>query len=204
MFVYSPDTVGSVTLGDHVQVTGEAAEHYGLTQIKVAAGGVLPVAEPGAVAPTPAEFPLEEADREALEGMVLAPQGDWTVTDNYSLNQYGSLGIVPGTTPLDNPTSVALPGAEAQAVAAASAQQLIVLDDGATTNFMRSPGNQNPLPYLDADQPVRVGAGLEFTTGVILDWRFDAWSFQPLGHLTDATAAAVQPVTIEDLSLIHI
>ena len=45
---------------------------------------------------------------------------------------------------------------------------------------------------------MRVGAGLEFTTGVILDWRFDAWSFQPLGHLTDATAAAVQPVTIED------
>lgn len=38
VFVYSPDTVGSVTLGDHVQVTGEAAEHYGLTQIKVAAG----------------------------------------------------------------------------------------------------------------------------------------------------------------------
>ncbi|MCF8559969.1 ExeM/NucH family extracellular endonuclease [Micrococcus yunnanensis] len=198
VFVYSPDTVGSVTLGDHVQVTGEAAEHYGLTQIKVAAGGVLPVAEPGAVAPTPVEFPLEEADREALEGMVLAPQGDWTVTDNYSLNQYGSLGIVPGTTPLDNPTSVALPGTEAQAVAAANAQQLIVLDDGATTNFMRSPGNQNPLPYLDVDRPVRVGAGLEFTTGVILDWRFGAWSFQPLGHLTDATAAAVQPVTIED------
>ena len=169
-----------------------------LKNANIAAGGVLPVAEPGAVAPTPVEFPLEEADREALEGMVLAPQGDWTVTDNYSLNQYGSLGIVPGTTPLDNPTSVALPGAEAQAVAAANAQQLIVLDDGATTNFMRSPGNQNPLPYLDADQPVRVGAGLEFTTGVILDWRFDAWSFQPLGHLTDATAAAVQPVTIED------
>lgn len=186
LFVYSPDTVGSVALGDHVQVTGEAAEHYGLTQVRVGAGGVTPVSEPAAVAPTAVDFPLSEADREALEGMLLAPTGEWTVTDNYDLNQYGSLGIVPGTEPLPNPTSVAAPGAEAQAVAADNASRLIVLDDGASTNFMRSPGNQNPLPYLDADRPVRVGAGLDFTTGVILDYRFDAWSFQPLGHLTDA------------------
>lgn len=198
LFVYSPDTVGSVALGDHVQVTGEAAEHYGLTQVRVGAAGVTPVAEPAAVAPTAVDFPLSEADREALEGMLLAPTGEWTVTDNYDLNQYGSLGIVPGTEPLPNPTSVAAPGAEAQAVAADNASRLIVLDDGASTNFMRSPGNENPLPYLDADRPVRVGAGLDFTTGVILGYRFDAWSFQPLGHLTDATAAAVQPVAVED------
>lgn len=198
VFVYSPETVGAVALGDHVEVTGEAGEYYGLTQVQVAAGGVAPVAEAGSVAPTAVAFPLTEEDREAHEGMLLAPEGEWTVTDNYGLNQYGSLGIVPGDAPLDNPTSVAAPGAEARAVAAENAERLIILDDGASTNFFRSPGNQNPLPYVDADQPVRVGAGLDFTTGVILDYRYDAWSFQPLGHLTDATAAAVQPVAIED------
>ena len=198
LFVYSPDTVGTVAMGDHVQVTGTVSEYYGLTQIRVDAGGVTALADGAGVAPTAVEFPLTEAQREAHEGELLAPQGEWTVTDNYSLNQYGSLGIVPGTDPLDNPTSVALPGADAQAVAAANAEKLIVLDDGSTVNFFRSPGNQNPLPYLDADQPVRVGAGLEFTTGVILDYRFGAWSFQPLGHLTDATASTVQPVSIEN------
>ncbi|MGC5049252.1 ExeM/NucH family extracellular endonuclease [Micrococcus porci] len=199
VFVYAPAEVGSVTLGQTVTVTGDVAEYYGLTQVKAEAGGVRQAAEAGApVTARELAFPLTEAEKEAHEGELLAPAGAWTVTDNYDVNQYGSLGLAPGTSPLPNPTSVALPGADAQAVAADNAQRLIVLDDGASTNFFRSPGNQNALPYIDADAPARVGSAVDFRTPVILDYRYGAWSFQPLGHLTDANKAEVQPVDIAD------
>ena len=202
IFVYSPATVSQVSMGELVQVTGTAAEHYGMTQISVPATGLAPVdRDPQPVQPTELAFPLTEAEREAHEGMKIAPAGDWTITDNYSLNQYGSLGLTPGTEPLKNPTSVAAPGAPAQAVAAENAAKTMVLDDGASINFMRSPGNQNTLPYVNADDPVRVGSAVEFTTPVILDYRFDAWGFQPLTHLTDETPAELQPAAFENTRL---
>ncbi|MDI3329228.1 MAG: ExeM/NucH family extracellular endonuclease [Micrococcus sp.] len=198
IFVYSRDTADDVALGDHVQVTGTAGEYYALTQLTVADGGLQILDEDATVEATELDFPLTEAEKEAHEGMLIAPAGDWTITDNYDVNAYGSLGIVSGDSPLLNPTTVAEPGAAAQAVMAENAEKLIVLDDGASTNFMRSPGNQNALPYLDQDDPVRVGSGVDFTTGVILDFRYDAWSFQPLGHLTDENADQVQPAQFEN------
>lgn len=199
IFIHSQATAGQVSLGQFVQATGTVGEYYGLTQITVPAAGLRTVDRtPQPVEPTELEFPLSEADREAHEGMQIIPAGDWTITDNYSLNQYGTLGLTPGTEPLKNPTSVALPGAAAQAVAAENASKLIVLDDGASTNFMRSPGNQNTLPYLDLDNPVRVGSAVDFTAPVILDYRYDAWTFQPLTHLTDETPAELRPAQFEN------
>ncbi|VXA91151.1 conserved exported hypothetical protein [Citricoccus sp. K5] len=200
IFIYSADTVGDVALGDHVQVTGEVSEYYTGTQLTVRAGGVEQVEEAAeAVKPTAVEFPADEATKEAHEGMLIDPSGlEWTITDNYDVNAYGSLGLAPGSDPLPNPTSVANPGAEAQAVMAENAEKLIVLDDGASTNFMRSPGNQNKLPYLDIDDPVRVGSAVAFTDPVILDYRYDAWNFQPTQHLTHENAEEVQPATFEN------
>ncbi|GAA4763021.1 ExeM/NucH family extracellular endonuclease [Citricoccus nitrophenolicus] len=200
IFVYSADTVGDVTIGDHVQVTGEVSEYYSGTQLTVRSGGVEQLDEPAeAVKPTALEFPADEETKEAHEGMLIDPSGmEWTITDNYDVNSYGSLGLAPGTSPLDNPTSVAAPGVEAQAVMEQNAEALIVLDDGASTNFMRSPGNQNKLPYLNIDDPVRVGSAVTFTDPVILDYRYDAWNFQPTQHLTHENAEEVQPATFED------
>ncbi|MFB2572372.1 ExeM/NucH family extracellular endonuclease [Micrococcus sp. IITD107] len=198
IFVYSPRTVENAELGQLVQVTGEATEYYGLTQISVRDELTVLDREPEPVQPTELTFPLTEQEREAHEGMQIAPAGDWTITDNYTLNQYGTLGLTPGTEPLKNPTTVAAPGAPAQAVAEENAQKLIVLDDGASINFMRSPGNRNTLPYLDLNDPVRVGSAVEFTTPVILDYRYDAWSFQPLVHVTDQTPAQLQPAQFEN------
>ncbi len=198
LFVYSRDTADDVALGAHVQVTGTVGEYYALTQLSVADGGLEVLDENAAVEPTALEFPLTAAEKEAHEGMVIAPAGDWTITDNYDVNAYGSLGIVPGDSPLLNPTTVAEPGAAARAVMAENDEKLIVLDDGASTNFMRSPGNQEALPYLNLDDPVRVGSGVDFTTPVILDFRHGAWSFQPLGHLTDENADQVQPARFEN------
>ena len=45
-------------------------------------------------------LPAERRQRETLEGMLLAPQGDYTVTDNYRLNQYAEIGLAAGDQPL--------------------------------------------------------------------------------------------------------
>ncbi|WP_253904351.1 ExeM/NucH family extracellular endonuclease [Arthrobacter sp. Br18] len=197
LFIYSPSTVGTVAIGDHVEVTGTVGESFGMTQLTVAAGGATQVAEAAEevkVAEIP--VPTSEAAREAVEGMLLQPTGTFTVADNYSLNQYGEIGLASGTAPLLQPTEVAPPGtAENAAVAADNAARGIKLDDGASTNFLAAANQGTALPYLTRDQPVRNGYIAGFTAPVVLDYRFSAWKFQPVTELTAANAGTVQPVT---------
>ncbi|RJU01962.1 ExeM/NucH family extracellular endonuclease [Arthrobacter frigidicola] len=196
IFVYSPATVGSVAAGDFVEVTGTAGEFFGLTQLTVAAGGTTKLAEPAEEVKAAAlPLPATDAAREAYEGMLFQPAGDFTVTDNYALNQYGEITLAAGTTPLLQPTEAAAPGTpENAAVAADNAARRIALDDGATTNFFNDANRGKPLPYLTVDQPVRVTSNAKFTSPVVLDYRNTAWKFQPLSELTPANAGTVQPV----------
>ncbi|WP_411375537.1 ExeM/NucH family extracellular endonuclease [Arthrobacter sp. MPF02] len=197
IFVYSPATVASVQIGDFVQLTGVVAEYYGMTQLNVgAACGLTKLAEAAPeVKPTAFTLPANETFRESLEGMLLAPQGPLTVTDNYSLNQYGEIGLAGGTTPLVQPTAVAPFGTAGHAAAVQdNVNRGIKLDDGSSTNFLGSDANKAlPLPYLTATDPVRVGSPATFTTNVVLGYANNAWKFQPLTHLTPANAATVQP-----------
>ncbi|KQQ89972.1 ExeM/NucH family extracellular endonuclease [Arthrobacter sp. Leaf137] len=199
IFVYSPATVGSVRTGDYVQVTGAVAEYYGMTQVNVtAAAGLTQLTEPAPeVKPTIFTLPSTEAFRESLEGMLLAPDGPLTVTDNYSLNQYGEIGLAGGTTPLVQPTAVAPYGsAEYNAAVADNAARGIKLDDGASTNFLKDAATKaEVLPYLTATDPVRVGSPARFTTNVVLGYANDSWKLQPLTHLTEANKATVQPAS---------
>ncbi|MDQ0661544.1 putative extracellular nuclease [Arthrobacter ulcerisalmonis] len=199
IFVYSPATVGSVQAGDYVQVTGTVAEYYGMTQLNVtAASGLAKLTEAAPeVKPTIFTLPATEAFRESLEGMLLAPQGPLTVSDNYSLNQYGEIGLAGGTTPLVQPTAVAPYGsAEYAAVVADNAASGIKLDDGSSTNFLKDAATKaEVLPYLTTTDPVRVGAPVSFATNVVLGYANNSWKLQPLTHLTEANKAAVQPAT---------
>ena len=199
IFVFSPSTVGSVQIGDHVEITGAVSEFFGMTQVTVAASADLKKLAEAApeVKATGFALPADEAFRESLEGMLLTPQGPVTVSDNYSLNQYGEIGLAGGTTPLEQPTAVAPFGsAEYSATVAANAARGIKLDDGATTNFLKDATTKDQvLPYLTAADPVRVGAPLSFKTNVVLSYANNAWKFQPLTHLTAANADAVQPAS---------
>ena len=123
--------------------------------------------------------------------MLLAPQGPYTVADNYALNQYGEIGLAAGTTPLFTPTEVADPhdAAAIEAVKDDNAARAVVLDDGATANFLTT-AKDTPLPWLTQDRQIRVGAPVTFTSPVVLEWRFDAWRFQPTAQLTAAEPAA--------------
>lgn len=198
LFVYSPTTAGSVQPGDYLELTGAVSEFGNQTQITVDVAGVEKLNEAAPeVKASPFALPANDAAREVFEGMLLAPEGNFTVTDNYALNQYGEIGLAAGTSPLVQPTAVAAYGSpEYQAVVADNAMRGIKLDDGASTNFLKDAATKaQELPYLTATDPVRVGSPAKFTTNVILGYGNNAWKFQPLTALTPANAGTVQPAT---------
>lgn len=197
VFVSSKDAATQLAVGQYVEVTGVVSEQAGLTQITPAAGGWKVLDEAVEIAkPANAAFPATDAEREALEGMLVQPAGEYRIADNYDTNYYGALVLSAGTDPLVQPTEAGRPGsAEAKAASADAKARTVVLDDGASINFNSAANKSIPLPYLTPDKPVRVGAAVTFTTPVILDYRFDAWEFQPIGQLTADNAPAVQPAT---------
>ena len=203
LFVYSAGTgvVNNVAIGDYVEVFGSISEYFGLTQITPTdAADVTVLTDTAApVVPATVSWPDSDAKRESLEGMLLAPQGDFTVSDTYNTNRYAEILLASGTSPLIQPTEVAAPGvAEYAAGLAANANISVTLDDAATINFLSSANQATPLPYISNDNPVRVGAAVTFTAPMIFDYRNGAWKFQPTQQLTVANAGTVQPVTFEN------
>ncbi|RWR22232.1 ExeM/NucH family extracellular endonuclease [Microbacterium enclense] len=199
VFVYSPTTVGQVAVGDLVQVTGTVSEYFGLTQLTVGSTGLSKVGTGTAAAATVA-VPRDAAQRESLEGMLVAPQGDYTVSNTYSTNQYAEIGLASGTKPLITPTEIARPGtAEYTAAVADNTARGIVLDDGASINFLGSATNKAiPLPYLST-KTVSVGAAVTFTRPVVMDYRNNVWKLQPTTQLTVDNDASVSPATFSNV-----
>lgn len=196
VFVYAPDVVQQVETGDAVAVTGRVSEYQGLTELSVSGpDSITPTKPAKPVKPASVAYPRTDAQRERLEGMLLDPQGAYTVTDNYETNYYGSVGLAAGTEPLVQPTEVADPHDEAAVakVERDNRARAVTLDDGASTNFSRPSNTDIALPYLSAGGQVRTGAYARFHRPVILDYRYGAWSFQPTEHLTADNAPRVQP-----------
>ncbi|MEZ5095093.1 MAG: nuclease, partial [Nocardioides sp.] len=183
----------SPQIGDHVEVTSAVSEFAGLTELVPGSGGVVKLADPAdPVTPLATAYPTTAADREAHEGELLAPSDQFTVTNNYTTNQYAEVWLATGTTPLIQPTDVALPAsAEAAAVAADNAARLVVLDDGASINYLSSANQGIPLPWLSPTNTARVGAAATLHAPVILDYRNSAWKFQPTHQVTDEGADVV-------------
>ncbi|MBO3103053.1 ExeM/NucH family extracellular endonuclease [Cellulomonas fengjieae] len=193
VFVFSSATAGTVAIGDHVQVTGLVSEFNGLTELTVASTSDvvdLPAAEP--VTPVAMTWPTTDPAREALESMLFQPTGDLTVTNTYSTNQYGEVGLAAGTLPLLQPTEVGRPGsAEASAAAADNAARGVVLDDGSSTNFLSAANSGLTPPYVSLTNPVRVGAAANLTAPVVVDFRNNVWKLNP-------TAPGPASVTFEN------
>lgn len=180
IFVFSPGTLTDVSLGDTVEVTGVVTEFFGLTELSVAPGGATRVADAAPPVPAAVAWPAADVQRETLESMLIAPQGTYTVTNTYSTNQYGEVGLAFGDAPLRQPTDVARPGSiDAAAVAADNAARAIGLDDGATTNFLSSANSSLTPAYVSLVEPIIVGATASFTDPLVLDWRNNAWKLNP-------------------------
>lgn len=189
LFVFSPATVGSVSAGDYVEVTGTVSEFFGLTELTVAAAGDLTtlsevVAPPKAITNT---WPATDTQRESIESMLFAGSGTYTISNTYSTNQYGEFGLALGTTSLKQWTDVAEPGsAEADAVKADNVARGVTLDDGASTNFLSGANSALTPPYVSLGNPLRVGETTTFVDPVIVDYRNNAWKLQPTAPVTAA------------------
>jgi len=75
-------------------------------------------------------------------------------------------------------------------VAASNAARAVVLDDGASTNFLSAANAGQTPPYVSLANPVRVGALAEFNAPVVVDYRNNAWKLNPTMQVTPATADA--------------
>jgi uncharacterized protein len=181
IFVYSPGT--EVDLGDEVAVRGQAGERFGQTQITSRDEAAV-CAEGGAEdlpAPVALDLPATDPEREAVEGMLVAPVDTLTVSEVYDLTSFGELTLSEGGL-LVQPTEVAEPGEPAQLVAEENALRRIVLDDGLSNRV-----STTTRPYLSPETPVRVGDELTFTEPLVLGYGFDQWRLQP----ADGTAEGV-------------
>ncbi|GAB2768794.1 hypothetical protein GCM10027020_22290 [Nocardioides salsibiostraticola] len=198
VYVFGSAFVGDVAVGDYVEVTGEVAEFSGLTELLPATDGIT-VLEESVETPVAETVLPVAADREVHEGELFAPTEDYTVTNTFSTNQFGEVGLARGNKPLIQPTDVedAQTGDIAR-VEADNADRAVTLDDGASINFLPFGGGDNqdiPLPYLSPENPIRVGAPATFTAPVVLDYRFSTWRYQPQ---TQVTASDDGPATFEN------
>lgn len=191
VFVYAPGATDDVALGDTVTVTGTVSEFNGLTEITVEAGDADVIADAEAPVPATIGWPSTAAERESLESMLIAPEGGFTVSDTYSTNRYGEVGLAAGDSPLRQPTDAARPGSdEAAAVAADNAARGVRLDDGAGLDYT-SAANQALTPaYVSLTEPITVGADVTFTAPLVVDYRNGTWKLNPTSALVgDGTGA---------------
>ncbi|MBM7804613.1 5'-nucleotidase [Geodermatophilus bullaregiensis] len=186
IFVFSPVAVG---LGDTVVVTGQAQEFGGDPgqpgQTQVGAGGSAVVCADGTEAdlpdPAPLDLPADDAARERLEGVLVDPVDDLTVSEVFDLTSFGELTLSQGGV-LVQPTELARPGPEAAAIAAENARRSITLDDGVSARV-----SVTTRPYLSPTTPVRVGDVLTFRQPLVLGHGFGAWRLQPADGTAEGT-----------------
>ncbi|MDO4606380.1 MAG: ExeM/NucH family extracellular endonuclease, partial [Bowdeniella nasicola] len=199
LFVYTNgQDLGGIARGDRVVLRGEVAEFYEMTQLQ---GVTLVSREAGEpLAPIPFPFTSDPAILEAYEGMLVAPEGNYVVTDNHnsSMTNYGQLRLAYGTEPIMHPGEVANPVTDPQAWKEQNEKiktDTILLDDGTTTNFGKV--TDKPQPYVEVDGSGRVGSEVTFKPeGVVLSYNFSNWNYQPLSPV-DGADPATYPVTLE-------
>ena len=191
VFVFGSVAAGQVSAGESVRITGKVQEYQGETEISSPTVTKLDDPLPPVVADViPWAGLATDAQKEAHEGELIAPQGDFTVSDNYDANFYGSFTLAAGGTPLRQPTDAGRAGsAEAQAVVADNAARMVTLDDGSSWNYSTSTYAGKPLPWLTPDNPVSVGSKVTFHQPVVLEYRYSLWNFQPAQQVTDDGSA---------------
>ncbi|MFI5504575.1 ExeM/NucH family extracellular endonuclease [Corynebacterium kutscheri] len=185
-------------VGDSVIVRGQVVEFKELTQLNNPVVTISDTAFEPVVPIQVTNIPAGDI-REAYEGMLVQPTGAHTVTSNYTLNTYGTIGLALGDSAYRQATDFIAPGRKAAEIMAQQAAEQFTLDDGRGVNYLYSDKN-TPLPYIAQDnatviKSLRTGDPVSFQHPVIVDYRFDQWNFQPTTPITGNTAGVDLPIT---------
>ena len=238
IFVFGPSfDESTLAIGDSVEVTGTVSEFTTSgpnTLTEITATTVTDIASLGTVV---AKTTIPDSDcalgscptlaasdtaKEAVEGEVFQPSGNYTVTDAFdgsatnptgsnSSSFFGEIGLAANSTiPLVSPTEVI----DAQSTAAIQEKtrfnnlHRVVLDDGSSLTFWNTTNTagaqDDPLPWWTQAHQIRVGAAVTFPQPVILENRF-GWKVQPTTTVTGVPTAQQpqfeqdRPATPEDV-----
>lgn len=190
LFVFTGSQAHAVAIGDLVEVTGVASEYFGQTQVSATTAGQVTLVEAAVGVPAPVALPTDVTGdaREAFEGMLVAPSGDYLVSSSHELFRFGALWLSPAELAVKS-TELVDAGPEADAIAAANRASRILLDDGFNTQVTSGsyPGTQ---PYFSKDEVVRNGDKVIFgEDGYVLTYIRDQWRLQPQVPTSTETAA---------------
>ncbi len=162
MFVYMGATPVTAAVGDLVRVSGTVTEYKpaGATRSYTELSSVTSVVTQGSGhTVTPANIDLLDVNLANYEGMLVRFPGQLTVNATDSLGSRGELTLSVGRREVPTNRYPAR-SADALAMAAANAANMITLDDG----LFVTPAS---VPYLDQDGTVRAGYTVSGLTGVI-------------------------------------
>lgn len=164
LFVYMPSATERdaerIAPGEHIQLHGRTGEHRGQVQLQ-RIERVEHCASDRLPAPEALTWPMDAAELERLEGLLVSFPEPFVVTGNYELARYGSLRLAHER--LFRPT---------HSPNMAQERAVLMLDDGSYRTF------PSPIPYLNEDGTRRVGSRVAGLTGV-LTHAFDAWRLHP-------------------------
>ncbi len=191
LFVFLNAANPSVAIGDLIEVTGPVSEFNGLTQVTGSGAGAVVLVESAVGLPAPTALPTSVVgtQREALEGMLVAPSGDYLVSSTHQLGTFGTLWLSPEQLAVKSTEQVGA-GAEADAIAAANRAARLLLDDGYNAQISNA-AHIGDQPYFTAGDVVRLGDAVEFpAAGMVLSFGFDDWRLQPQLPITSNGPAA--------------
>lgn len=163
IFVFARNA--GVEVGDVVEVAGTVTEFDEITELSAFSGGIQVVDQAPLPPPSVLQLPFESLDGlESVESMRVTFSQSLFVTDTHLLGFQGQIAVSSGER-LPNPTQVAAPGSEANAVAAANALNRLLVDD--LSNGTDPDPIVFPAPELTATRTLRGGTEVRGLTGVI-------------------------------------
>ncbi len=174
IFVYDErKSVGEVSVGDKVAVTGTAGEHYSMTQVKATTSAKCSTAE----LPEPSVIDFPNTEFEKHEGMLVTFAHPLTVLELYQFGRYGQITVGPERQ--FQPTALAPASSdEAARILDSNLTNRVLIDDGRSTQNPSPAIHPATLEPLTVDNLFRAGDQINGVAG-ILDYRFGNWALQP-------------------------
>ncbi|MGE3540937.1 MAG: ExeM/NucH family extracellular endonuclease [Candidatus Tectimicrobiota bacterium] len=183
IFVFTNSTINAISLGDVVRVSGRATEFQEQTELTNVSAVV--VCGTDTVTPVDVALPFPSADyAERYEGMLVHLPQTLSVTEHFQLGRFGQV-VLSAEGRLLQPTSVAAPGAAANALQAANDLNRIILDD--------DQNDQNPDPILFGRAGNPLSAGNTLRLGDTASGIVGVMTYTWAGNAASGNAYRVRP-----------